>query len=298
MTRLRLNRLVPRLLPDGLTARLLLEGLPERFPEVLEFARVHPEFAGRGGGGSGTQTRRNRCLGPQPLSAVDPVGQQKAEHQQGSGQQHREIQAQRLDHPADGGSSDNPAYRRPHLHNGKQPFSFLVRVQVIGETPELSQDHHVEDPDPDEERDPDLESPLPSEKKHAATGGEEDGDQTYEPAAGKPVGHLPVYGDHRNQHERHGRGHVGRKLGPLLTEDETVPEWLQDVVGSEEEEHVHGEDQDVGTFARLHVGEQPQGAVDRAGSASAVHVCLRGQTGSRSVAGYEEEGARSLPRLI
>ena len=158
----------PRLPP-----RLLLEGLPQGFSQVLELSGVHPELSGGRRRRRRAQSRLDERLGPQSLPPVDPVREKEAQDEQGAGEQHREVEAERGDHLAhDRRTGDGPG-RPSDLDDGKQPLAFLVRVQVVRESPELRQDHRAEDPDPDEERDPDPDASRTGQEEDEAAGGEE-----------------------------------------------------------------------------------------------------------------------------
>ena len=67
--------------------------------------------------------------------------------------EHELIDAERLDQAVGDPRADHRAQRRAESDDGEQPLALILRIHVVGEGPELRDDHQIEDADPDEEHD-------------------------------------------------------------------------------------------------------------------------------------------------
>ena len=68
-------------------------------------------------------------------------------------EQHQLVDAERLDQPVRDARAEDGAERGAEADDREQPLAFRLVVDVVGERPELRDDHQVEDADPDEEDD-------------------------------------------------------------------------------------------------------------------------------------------------
>ena len=93
---------------------------------------------------------RRRIAPGRALSTARPEGEPERQQQSNCGQQHQGEGTDARDQHADAGARD-AAERLPDADQRKQPLAAVGRVDVVGERPELRDDHQAEDADPDEE---------------------------------------------------------------------------------------------------------------------------------------------------
>ena len=87
-----------------------------------------------------------------PLANVNEVGQDKADDQNGRGDEHHRKGAETADERRGDERADDRAGRRAEPDDGEQALPLLRRVDVVGKRPELRDHHQVEDADPEKER--------------------------------------------------------------------------------------------------------------------------------------------------
>ena len=163
----------------------------------------------------------------------------------------------------------------------EQPLALLLRVEVAGERPELGDHHHVEDADPQEVDDADVQA------------GAERGEEQREVAATKnSVTHCtsrtrltrdakaPYAGTMNSSSSAWPADGVALHRGAALAEDEHLARGLEQVVRREDEEHQQRHQQHAGDLVVPDVGDRRQqtlGPSVRVGSVGAWSCAVSSQ---------------------
>ncbi len=207
------------------------------------------------------------------LDAVDVIGEQQLEAHQAGPQQHQLKHAKGLNQTIGHDRPDYRTERGAEADDDEQALAFLLRVHVVGEGPELRDDHQVEDADPDEIDHPERHAGLRQQIEDRRTDHEEDRDDVDQRHARKPGDETAVEGHHeRQQHDLTG-GQVALELGGALAEDQRLAHGLQDVVRHQDQEHVQREEQRRLRLSRPYHGEQVEEALESGRAGVFCHVC-------------------------
>ena len=84
------------------------------------------------------------------LAAIDVVGQQQLEAEHDGAEQHQLEHTERFNQTIGHAGAGDRAERGAEADDDEQALAFLLGVHVVGERPELRDDHQAEDADPDE----------------------------------------------------------------------------------------------------------------------------------------------------
>ena len=118
--------------------------------------------------------------------------------------QHQLVDAERLDQAIRDARAGHRAERGAEADDDEQPLAFFLRIDVVGERPELRDDHQVEDADPQEEDDAERHAELREHVEEHQAGGEERGHDVDQPHARELRDQTAVERHDERQHARPG----------------------------------------------------------------------------------------------
>ena len=204
------------------------------------------------------------------LARVDRVGQQQLADEDRRAEQHQRVDAKRLDQPVGYPRARHRAERGAEADDHEQALALFLGVDVVGEGPELRDDHQAEDADPDEEHDGERHAKLREDEEDHRARGERHRDDIDQLHAAE-LRHQPsVERNDESEHHDLTGGQIALELGRALAEDQRLAHRLEDVVGHQDQEHVQAEEQGGGRLALADLGEQVQEPLNPAAG------CLRG----------------------
>ena len=145
----------------------------------------------------------------------------------------------------------------------EEPLALFLRVEIGGECPELRDRHEVEDADPQEIHDSDMQAGADREHEQHEVRREEKRHPSHQP---HPVhaGRERSIRRHEEQEEHRLPGRrVALDLGSALREDEHLSRRLEHVIGGQEQEHQQRHQQRAGGLRPVHVRDRRQHPLDR-----------------------------------
>jgi hypothetical protein len=172
--------------------------------------------------------------------------------------QHQFVDANPVDQAIGNPRSDHRPERCPETDDRKEALAFILRIHVVGERPELGDDHQVEDADPDEEDDCQRDLHLGERIEEEQTRQEEHRDEVDQPHPRELRDQPAVQRHHERQQHHLGGGHIRLQLGRSFPQDERLPHRLQDVVRHQDQEDVQRQQQRGRAFTGVHVGEHAE----------------------------------------
>jgi hypothetical protein len=182
---------------------------------------------------------RRLCLRFRPTcDAIDQRRQERADNEDAARTDEQPSGSARP-HQITGAHRANPcAEAAADADQGKQALALFLRVKIVGEGPELSYHHQVEDADPEEVRDAHVQTRLHGEYEQAEVRCEEQCHPSHQPDAIHARREGAVRRNEAQQQNRLARRRITLHLRTALAEDEHFASGLQEIVRSQEQKHL------------------------------------------------------------
>ncbi len=196
-------------------------------------------------------------------ATVHERGEACGQQQQGEARQQQVVGAEPVRQLlAELGPGERAELGREHDHR-EQALAGLDVERVRRQRPELRQQHHVEDSDPDVEAEAHVDT-APHRDPEREQGRAEEPDHRVHQA--RPVvapAHRAVE-RHQHHQDRRDRGRgVAALGGAAVLEQQPFAHRAEDVIGEQNQEHVRAEARNRASFARTDPGEQCEQALER-----------------------------------
>ena len=224
-----------------------------------------------------------------PFPGVHDPGQREAHEKERSCRQEHRVHAERGDQLSRGPGADRGSSRSAERHERQEALSLFRRVHVVRERPELRDDHHAEDADPDEEGHADRDTRPREEVEGDEARHEEQRHGRDETAPVHTPREHPVERNEEDQQQRLTRRGIARGLGASAPGDQRLADRLQHVIRRQDEEHVEREQERGRALAGPDLREETQQALERILLARQL-----GGLGSASEVRKDDRGARRV----
>ena len=207
---------------------------------------------------AGRRFHRVGCRAPALLTAVDPHVDAGAYRQQRRGDLEDDLRRKGcMEQPGGDERAERRAGRHADHDDRKEPGARFLRVEIVGERPELRDQGDVEDADPDEKGDADVwHARRHCEREQLEAGDEEQRDAKQQLRAADPRGKGAVQRDEADEYQRLARGRVGANLRAAAEEDQRLPHRFDDRIADEQQEDVREHQQRGRAFTGTHVCEE------------------------------------------
>ena len=194
---------------------------------------------------------------------------QQVEEHAGGQQQRRNLQdALRMHAETEQPRRHQRPERRPGGHadhdDREQPIAGLLGVDVVGERPELRDQRHVEDADPDEEGDADIRHAGRHRRREQLDARDEEQRHAHQQPGAVDARREPAVerNESHQQQRLAGRG-VRPHFGAAAEQNQRFANRLDDGIADQQDEYVDQHQHRRGAFTGADVGEQRQRTVQQ-----------------------------------